>query len=167
MVNFTYDGGSNPVSSALHPGSTCRTCGSANLADANYCDHCVSRLKDLTPDLGVASRSTSARVGQPDRQIAGRLQRTSSNAIFCLAAGVLGWTLLPIVGAVVAVIFGRRARREIRESNGTLGGQAFVTIGMSLGMVEIGLFVLGLVGSVLAFVITILVPIAFRYLAFN
>lgn len=167
MLNFTYDGGDKSASSTLHLGITCRACGYANLPEANYCDHCASRLKDLAANLGVASRSTSAQVRQSGRQIAGQLQRTSSSAIFCMAAGVLGWTLLPIVGAVVAVVFGRRARREIRESNGTLGGQAFVTIGRSLGMIELGLFVLGLVGSVLVFIITILVPIVLRSMAFN
>lgn len=46
---------------------------------------------------------------------------------------VLGWTLIPIVGAIIAVITGHMAKKEIRESSGMLGGDGLATAGLLLG----------------------------------
>ncbi len=69
---------------------------------------------------------------------------TSNTAIISLIAGILGLSLFPIIGSIVAVITGQMARREIRESAGTLGGEGLATAGLVLGWVGIGLTVLGL-----------------------
>lgn len=71
---------------------------------------------------------------------------TSSLAIISLIAGILGLSLFPILGSVVAVITGPMARREIRESGGTLGGDGLATAGLVLGWIGIGLTVIGLCG---------------------
>lgn len=69
---------------------------------------------------------------------------TSNLAIVSLIAGILGLSLFPIAGSVVAVITAPMARREIRESNGTIGGDGMATAGLVLGWIGIGLTVLGL-----------------------
>jgi hypothetical protein len=67
-----------------------------------------------------------------------------------LVAGILGWTLLPLIGAVVAVIAGHIARREIDESHGSLEGDTLALIGLGLGYLQlvplVGAFGLALVG---------------------
>ena len=69
---------------------------------------------------------------------------TSNLAIISLIAGILGFTLFPFIGSIVAVITGQMARREINESAGTLGGDGLATAGLVLGWVGVGLGVLGL-----------------------
>ena len=45
-------------------------------------------------------------------------KQTSALAITSLIAGILGWTLLPWLGSLVAVITGHMARAEIRRKSG-------------------------------------------------
>ncbi len=68
----------------------------------------------------------------------------SSMAIVSLVMGILGLSLLPILGSIVAVITGYMARNEISQSMGNLGGEGLATAGLVLGWVGIGLTVLGL-----------------------
>jgi hypothetical protein len=63
-------------------------------------------------------------------------------AIISLVSGILGLTLLPFLGSIVAVITGPMARREIRESQGAAGGEGLATAGMVMGWIGIGLGVL-------------------------
>jgi hypothetical protein len=46
---------------------------------------------------------------------------------------VLGWTLIPVVGGIIAVITGHMAKKEIRQSDGLLGGDGLATTGLVLG----------------------------------
>ena len=57
----------------------------------------------------------------------------STMAIVSLISGILGWTLLPFLGSIVAVITGHKAKKEIRNSMGQLGGDGMATIGLVLG----------------------------------
>ena len=70
--------------------------------------------------------------------------QTSSLAIISLVAGILGWTFIPTIGAIVAVITGHMAKNEIRRSGGVLTGDGLATAGMILGYVHLALAVLGI-----------------------
>ena len=72
------------------------------------------------------------------------LRQTSSLAVVSLVAGILGWTLLPFLGALVAIITGHRARREIRAANGQLDGDGLAVAGLVLGWVAMALTLAGL-----------------------
>lgn len=74
---------------------------------------------------------------------------TSSLAVVSLVFGILGWTVLPAVGAVVAVITGHMARAEIRRSAGQLEGDGMAVAGLVLGWLMIGLAI----AAVLAFIL--------------
>jgi hypothetical protein len=64
-----------------------------------------------------------------------------------LIVGLFTWVgfLLGIGGILV----GRRARREIAASGGTQGGSGSATVGVVLGWIDLGLFVLGILVLIL------------------
>jgi hypothetical protein len=64
-------------------------------------------------------------------------------AIVSLITGILAWFLLPIIGAIAAVITGHMAKKEIRESGGWLVGDGLATAGLILGYAHLALGVLG------------------------
>ena len=66
----------------------------------------------------------------------------SNSAMISLIAGILGLTLVPFIGSIVAVVTGNMARREIRDSGGSMGGDGMATAGLVLGWIGIGLGVL-------------------------
>ena len=57
---------------------------------------------------------------------------TSPMAIISLVAGILGWTLLPLLGSIVAVVTGHMARGEIRRAPERLEGDGLATAGLIL-----------------------------------
>ncbi|HEU0151943.1 MAG TPA: DUF4190 domain-containing protein [Arenimonas sp.] len=74
---------------------------------------------------------------------------TSPLAIVSLVGGLLGWTLLPLLGSLAAVVFGHLARAEIARSAGGMDGDGLAIAGLVLGWTAILLTVL----TVLAFVL--------------
>ncbi|QNN47087.1 DUF4190 domain-containing protein [Thermomonas brevis] len=79
------------------------------------------------------------------------IRQTSSLAVISLVFGILGWTLLPFLGSLVAVVCGHMARGEIRRSQGTLEGDGMAVAGLVLGYLVIGLTVLTLAAIFLFF----------------
>ncbi|HLM52186.1 MAG TPA: DUF4190 domain-containing protein [Pseudoxanthomonas sp.] len=73
---------------------------------------------------------------------------TSTLAIASLIAGLLGWTLMPFVGSLVAIVTGHMARGEIRRNPG-MEGDSMAVIGLVLGWVA----VIGALLAVMAFVL--------------
>ena len=69
-------------------------------------------------------------------------RQTSTLAILALVAGILGWTLLPLLGSLGGIIFGHMARGEIRRSNGQLDGDGLAITGLVLGWINVVLAVL-------------------------
>ena len=76
---------------------------------------------------------------------------TSNLAIFSLVSGLLGWTLLPWLGSLAAVVLGHMARAEIRRSGGTLDGDGLAIAGLVLGWVMIAFSILAVLAVVLFF----------------
>lgn len=70
---------------------------------------------------------------------------TSSLAIASLVSGILGWTLLPFIGTIVAIVTGHMARGEIRRSGGALEGDGLAVGGLILGWLSALLWIVGLV----------------------
>ncbi|MFN3964583.1 DUF4190 domain-containing protein [Silanimonas lenta] len=71
-------------------------------------------------------------------------RRTSTLAIVSLVAGILGWTLAPWLGSLVAIITGHMARSEIRRDPQGVEGDGFAVAGLVLGwaMLVVSLLVL-------------------------
>ena len=76
-------------------------------------------------------------------------RQTSSLAIVSLVSGILGWTLLPLIGSIVAIITGHMARGEIRRAPERMEGDGLALAGLILGYT---MLVLGTIGIVLALV---------------
>ena len=58
---------------------------------------------------------------------------TSSLAILSLVTGIGAWVILPVIGAIIAIVTGHLARREVRNSLGRLTGNGLATAGLVLG----------------------------------
>ena len=71
-------------------------------------------------------------------------RKTSTLAIISLIGGICGWTVLPFLGTIAAIITGHMARAEIRRSNGALDGDGMAMIGLVLGWLQVVITVLGL-----------------------
>lgn len=76
------------------------------------------------------------------------MAQTSTLAIVSLVSGIVSWFLLPLIGAVIAVITGHMARREIRESMGAMTGDGMALVGLILGYLQLGLTVIGICGII-------------------
>jgi len=70
--------------------------------------------------------------------------QTSTMAIVSLIAGIVSWFMVPVLGAIVAVITGNMAKKEIRASGGLLTGDGMATAGLVLGWIQLGLTVIGI-----------------------
>ena len=68
--------------------------------------------------------------------------QASSLAIVSLVSGIACWFVLPLIGAIIAVITGHMAKKEIRESAGRLSGVEMANAGLVLGYVHLALSVL-------------------------
>ncbi|HEV8451763.1 MAG TPA: DUF4190 domain-containing protein [Gaiellales bacterium] len=66
---------------------------------------------------------------------------TSGKAIASLVLGIGGFVILPVVLSILAIVFGRSAKREIAERPG-LGGAGLATAGIVLGWIGVALTVL-------------------------
>jgi len=65
------------------------------------------------------------------------VRQSSNMALTSLILGILGWTLLPTLGSIIAIITGHMAKNEIRDSMGALGGEGMATAGLILGYANI------------------------------
>jgi hypothetical protein len=68
---------------------------------------------------------------------------TSTLSLTSLMMGIISWILLPVVGGLIAIITGHLAKKEIRQSEGLLGGDGLATAGLVLGYANLFLGVCG------------------------
>jgi hypothetical protein len=67
---------------------------------------------------------------------------TNALAIVSLVFGIIGWTLMPLIGNLVAIICGHIARSQIRQSHGAQQGDGLALAGLILGYLGLLLGVL-------------------------
>jgi hypothetical protein len=83
--------------------------------------------------------------------------QTSSLAIVSLVSGIASWFLLPILGAIIAVVTGHLAKKEIHESGGRLSGEEMANAGLVLGYLHlvvsviVGCLILVIVAALIIF----------------
>jgi hypothetical protein len=76
------------------------------------------------------------------------VQRTSGYAVASLVLGIAGFFVIPLIPSILAVVFGQKAKDEIRANPG-ISGEGLATAGVVLGWVGIALSALGLLVLVL------------------
>ena len=84
-----------------------------------------------------------------DPSMTGR--KTSTLAIVSLVAGILGWSLLPWLGSLGAIITGHMARSEIRRSAGAIDGNGYAIAGLVLGWGSVIVTIVGILIAVMFF----------------
>lgn len=68
---------------------------------------------------------------------------TNTLAVVSLVAGVASWTVLPFVAAVIAIVCGHLARKEIRLAPaGSVDGDSMAVIGLVMGYLQLAFIVL-------------------------
>lgn len=72
-------------------------------------------------------------------------RQTSALAITSLISGILGWTLVPWIGSLVAIITGHMARGEIRRQPERFEGDGLALAGLILGYVMLALSLVGII----------------------
>lgn len=79
------------------------------------------------------------------------MRTTSGLAITSLVTGILGWVLVPVIGALVAIVTGHMARADIRHQPERLDGDGMAVIGLILGYSQFVIGFLAVVGFLLFF----------------
>jgi hypothetical protein len=78
---------------------------------------------------------------------------TSAMAVVSLVFGIASWCVLPLIGAIVAVVCGHLARGEIRRSQGQLEGDSLAVVGLVLGYVQLAFGLIVLLFAIAALVL--------------
>jgi len=108
---------------------SCKRCGEESKPGDVYCRNCGASLAPPSPPT-------------PPAHYPGVARRTSGWAVASLVFGALAYMCLPVVGAVLAVIFGVMGRREVKRSGDGVGGLGISTAGMVLGAINLAFFII-------------------------
>ena len=76
----------------------------------------------------------------------------STLAIVSLVSAILGFTFVPVIGTIVALITGYMARSETRSIPPRASGDGLATAGIILGWVQVGLLVIGICCTIAYFI---------------
>ena len=120
----------------------CTNCGQELQEDWAVCPKCGTRISATsvieaeTPrgEPAPASEPRSAPVVAPASPVPPTQPGTSGSAVASLVLGIL-W--LWGVGSLLAVVLGFRARSQIKQSDGRVGGNGLAVAGITLGVVGI------------------------------
>lgn len=88
-------------------------------------------------------------------------QQNSSMAVISLISGIASFFIIPLLGAIAAIITGNMAKKEIQQSGGQLSGEGMARWGMILGWLNIGLSLVGICFGLLIFLGAITLPLCF------
>jgi hypothetical protein len=90
--------------------------------------------------------------GQPYYPPAQPALPTSTMAVISLISGILGFTALPVLGSIVAIMTGYMARTETRAYPPRASGDGLASAGIIMGWIAVGLSVVSLVCGLCFFV---------------
>ena len=79
------------------------------------------------------------------------VRQTNVLAVVSLIGGLAGWSVLPLIGSLVAIVTGHLARGEIRRQPERYDGDGLAIAGLVLGYLALGLAILTLLGFLLLF----------------
>ena len=70
-------------------------------------------------------------------------QQTSSLAVISLISGIASYFIVPLLGAIAAIITGNMAKKEIKQNPGLYTGLSMANWGVILGWVDIAFSIIG------------------------
>jgi len=117
----------------------CRQCGGEIGADDAFCPKCGA---EAAGEEGTNSAANPPVAIPPSLQQQAPIPGISGLAIASLALGILSFMCLPIIGAVLAVVFGFLARGQIKRSAGSLRGKGMGKAGIVLGIVNLAILII-------------------------
>ncbi len=82
-------------------------------------------------------------------------RRNSSLAVISLISGIASFFIVPLLGAIAAIITGNMAKKEIRQSRGRLSGSGMATWGKILGWINLAVSFAGICLGFLFFILAI------------
>ena len=115
-------------------------------------DHLQEALRQTPASDETAVRNALERLGPPEEivaaaadsapsdQLVAPFRETNGSAIVAVVLGVLWFAG---IGSVLALVFGYRARREIKSSGGSQKGSGLATAGIILGWIGIAVLAAG------------------------
>jgi len=153
--------------------SYCSACGTKQSPGATFCPNCgnavATSIATAEPPAPAAPRpfaepsrvpppvappSVSGGFGTPVASPFAAPQ-ASTTAVISLVTGIAAYVVLPVIGAIIAIIAGHMARKEIRESQGRLTGDGMALAGLILGYIHlvagfciVGIFVFGILAAI-------------------
>lgn len=71
---------------------------------------------------------------------------TPGSATAALILSIVGILFCPVIGGPLALVFGYKARNQIRDSNGQMGGSGMVTAALIMGWIGVAFTVLLILG---------------------
>src|SRR5215208_2645738 len=77
---------------------------------------------------------------------------SSTLAIVSLISALLGFTFVPVIGGIVALVTGYMARQETRSIPPRASGDGLATAGIIMGWLQMGLLVVGICCVLVSFV---------------
>lgn len=77
-------------------------------------------------------------------------RKSNGKAIWSLVLGILSLTLCGIIAAILAIVLGKQAQREIAASGGLQGGEGMAKWGIILGWISVAISVIAVIIAVIA-----------------
>lgn len=114
------------------------------MAFCQNCGHEISPMAVACPQCGHPGQGARA-VGP----VFGAGKPVEGFAIASLASAISAFVVLPVIGSILGIVFGRIAKRRIAE-NPELQGEGLARAGLIVGWVGVGLFVLAVIFIILA-----------------
>jgi Domain of unknown function (DUF4190) len=99
-------------------------------------------VRNVLERLGPPEEIVAAATDPPRDQLVAALSQTNGLAIASVLLAVLWFAG---IGAVLALVFGYRARSEIKNSAGSQTGSSLATAGITLGWIGIAILVAGVI----------------------
>ncbi|HMK73341.1 MAG TPA: zinc ribbon domain-containing protein [Myxococcaceae bacterium] len=131
--------------------SSCPQCQAVNRRGLFYCVACGESLPraELPPD-----RITAVAWPGPEILRAAPLVRPSAFAVAALIAALLAWSVLPLLGAGLAVVLALRAEEHVRVARGALAGRLLIRVALWLGGGQLALALIAGVAAMAAAVVS-------------